>query len=740
MVEIHAGDESHIKRCRNIKFDIWRFHVNFNPVVTFCSAVIIWGLVIFCLVETEKAAAHLPTWTKWVTDKWTWLYIGTQDAWAVFILVLFFSKYSNLKLGKTDDEEPEFNDGSYFSMLFAAGIGVGLFYFGVAEPVQHYQPTKPGDPMIWGNRYQGRYSDNQRAQDAINVTLFHWGIHGWIVYTMIGLLLGFLSYRYNMPMTMRTCFYPLLGDKIYGTFGDLIDILSVVCTMFGVCTSLGAGAIQLNDGLNRLNSDIPKSATSQVAIIWVITAVATASVISGIKIGIRRLSEICFSLGMFIFFIIFFYDDTWFLLNAFVQSIGYYLQWIVQIGFHTDAFAQLGNAPDGKQAPSWMNDWTIFYWGWWIAWAPFVGVFIARISRGRTIKQFITYTLTVPILYCIMWFSIMGAVGIKMEREAALAGIQCNSTYGGTNSTASHKGLYRLSCRESTSMWFDVMNQYEGIGSFLSGISIVGLVLYFVTSSDSGSLVIDSLSANGHPDPPVLQRVFWALTEGACATGLLWTGGSKALSALQAVSVSSGLLYTVVLNFVCISIWRAVKYDTGDLDFTGPYFNFGLFDLFYSIPSFERLYRLAIAIFFPCWPMANAKHKIDGSNRWVTMVFLAVPFYGWVLLEIAEIAQQGLAYVGWSLVIGFVVLGGGIRGAIREKYKIVGNMAEDFFAVMLMYPLAAMQMEYQVTGNPEAKPRNDAEFGVNNYAMDKVEDKKEVEATRNPNKELDHYF
>ncbi|EDO47935.1 predicted protein [Nematostella vectensis] len=395
MVEIHAGDESHIKRCRNIKFDIWRFHVNFNPVVTFCSAVIIWGLVIFCLVETEKAAAHLPTWTKWVTDKWTWLYIGTQDAWAVFILVLFFSKYSNLKLGKTDDEEPEFNDGSYFSMLFAAGIGVGLFYFGVAEPVQHYQPTKPGDPMIWGNRYQGRYSDNQRAQDAINVTLFHWGIHGWIVYTMIGLLLGFLSYRYNMPMTMRTCFYPLLAASVLGSDG-------------------------------------------------------------------RRLCH--------------------------------------------------GLAVDGR-----------------------------------------------------------------------IKGVECSP------------------------------------------------------------------------------------------------------------------------SSVCI-LW------------------------------------LAIAIFFPCWPMANAKHKIDGSNRWVTMVFLAVPFYGWVLLEIAEIAQQGLAYVGWSLVIGFVVLGGGIRGAIREKYKIVGNMAEDFFAVMLMYPLAAMQMEYQVTGNPEAKPRNDAEFGVNNYAMDKVEDKKEVEATRNPNKELDHYF
>ncbi|XP_001640384.2 glycine betaine transporter 1 [Nematostella vectensis] len=706
MVELHHGDQSHIEKCRTVKFNIGKLRVNFNPVVTAGSAFLIWGLVVFCLVETKVAAAHLPTWTRWVTDKWTWLYIGTQDSWAVFIIVLFFSKYSHLKLAKSDDEEPEFSDGSYFSMLFAAGIGVGLFYFGIAEPVQHYQPGTPGDPSgVWGNRFQGRYSDNQRVQDAINVTLFHWGIHGWIVYTMIGLLLGFLSYRYNMPMTMRTCFYPLLGDKIYGTFGDLIDILSVVCTMFGVCTSLGAGAIQLNDGLNRLNNNIPKSRESQVIIIWGITAIATASVISGIKIGIRRLSEICFALGMFIFFVVFYFDDTWFLLNVFVQSIGYYLQWIVQIGFHTDAFAQLGNAPDGKQAPNWMNDWTIFYWGWWIAWAPFVGVFIARISRGRTIRQFITYTLTVSIIYCIMWFSIFGAIGIKMEREAELAGIQCNSTYGGATSKQSSDGLFRLSCRPSTSMWFDVMDQYGGIGPFLSGISIVGLVLYFVTSSDSGSLVIDSLSANGHPDPPVLQRVFWALTEGACATGLLWTGGSKALSALQAASVSSGLLYTVILNFVCIATWRAVKYDTGDLDFDGPRFTMGIFDIFYA-PSVGRFKRLAIAVVAPWWPMAYAAHKVDGSRRWLVMLTIAVPFYGWLLLLALHPLEAGLAYIGWSILMGFVVLGAGIRGKIRERYFIIGNMAEDFFAVLLLYPFAAIQMQEHMmfSKNPHADP------------------------------------
>ena len=336
----------------------------------------------------------------------------------------------------------------------------------------------------------------------MNLAFFHWGIHGWIVYVVVGLLLAFLSYRKGLPMTMRSCFYPLLGNGIFGWVGDFIDILSVVCTMFGVCTSLGLGAIQLNAGFRRLNKSITFSTTNQIITIWGVTACATLSVISGLKLGIRRLSELCFVIGMMLMLIILFYDDTWYLLNLYVQSIGYYLQYVVQVGFHTDAFAQLSNAPDKLEAAEWMNDWTIFYWGWWIAWSPFVGMFIAKISRGRTIREFINATLTAPIFYTFLWLTIFGGAGIRMERNAALANVTCSSPFGGKTATKSFEGFYRLSCRPKNDMWFDLMDQYGDLGDFLSIVSLIGIILYFVTSSDSGSLVIDCLSANGDPDPP----------------------------------------------------------------------------------------------------------------------------------------------------------------------------------------------------------------------------------------------
>ena len=573
----------------------------------------------------------------------------------------------------------------------------------------------------------------------MTITIFHWGLHAWVVYTLIGLVLGFLSHNKGMPMTMRSCFYPLIGDKIYGTFGDIIDILSVVCTMFGVCTSLGLGVIQLNSGFHRMNSSIPESRESQVVIIWCITVLATASVISGIKLGIRRLSEICFTIGMFLWFVIFFYDDTWYIMNVFVQSVGYYLQWFVQLGFHTDAYAQLGDAPDQKQATSWMNDWTIFYWGWWIAWSPFVGIFIARISRGRTIKEFIMYTLTIPTVYSLMWFSVFGGAGLRMERAAANANITCSSVLGGKNATQSYNGLYRLSCRASTSMWFDVMDQYGGLGPFLSGMSIVGLILYFVTSSDSGSLVIDSLSANGHPDPPVLQRIFWALTEGATATALLWTGGNAALSALQAVSICSGLFYTLILNFVCVSLWRLLKMEVGEMDPDGPRWTLGQFDVFYTCSGSLWL-RLLIAIFAPWYPIGNAAGKVYGSNRYVAMVCLAIPFYAWILLEVLQVVEVGLAYVGWAVLFGFIAYGTGVRAEIREKFQIVGNLGEDMFSMMLTYPLAALQMDEQMKVNDY--PGNGAvkdDVGRTNMALDEMEKnamEKREEANQPPMSEV----
>ena len=531
----------------------------------------------------------------------------------------------------------------------------------------------------------------------MNVTLFHWGIHGWIVYVVVGLLLSFVGYRKGLPMTMRTCFYPLIGEKIYGWIGDAIDILSVVCTMFGVCTSLGIGVIQMNTGFNRVFDKIEVKVTNQIIIIWCVTACATASVVSGLKVGIRRLSEICFTLGMFLMSIAFFYENTWHILNVYVQSIGYYLQWVVQLGFHTDAFAQLGNAPDGKEAQSWMNDWTIFYWGWWIAWSPFVGMFIAKISKGRTIRQFINGTMTAPIVYSFLWFCIFGTAGLKMERDATNANITCNSTLGGTGSTEAFKGMFRLSCRQTNDMWFDVMGQYGDLGMFLSVVSLVSIILYFVTSSDSGSLVIDCLSANGDPEPPVIQRIFWALTEGACATALLYSGGPNALKALQAMSISAGVPYTVLLCFMCVSLWRAVKMDAGDLDPHGPQFTTGLLDVL-SNPTLSSVGKVLLAVVAPWYSLGKAAAKVGGLNdrRWLYMLVLAIPFYLWIFFMALEPIVDGISYIGWTVLCGFFAYATSIRNSIREKYGIYGNMAEDFFAVMLTYPFAAYQMEHHM--------------------------------------------
>ena len=531
------------------------------------------------------------------------------------------------------------------------------------------------------------------------------------MYVVVGLLLAFVGYRQGLPMTMRSCMYPLIGDKIYGWMGDAIDIISVVCTMFGVCTSLGLGVMQLNAGVHRLESSVEVSTLNQIIIIWCVTACATVSVISGLKLGIRRLSETCFALGVFIMMLVFFFDSPWHTLNLLVQSTGYYMQTVIQLGFHTDAFAQLGNAPDGKENPGWMDAWTIFYWGWWIAWSPFVGMFIAKISRGRTIRQFINATLTAPVAFSILWFSVFGGAGLKMERDATLANITCDLPKGGTNATESLNGLFRLSCRDKNDMWFDVMSQYGDMGSFLSVLSLIGIVLYFVTSSDSGSLVIDCLSANGDPKPPVLQRVFWALTEGATATALLYVGEEKALNALQTVSIASGVPYTIMLCFMCVALWRAVKVEAGDLDPNGPQFTTGLLDVL-SIPTVESVCKVIISIFAPWYSMGTAAGMVQKPNgrKWTHMLIMALPFYACISMLVLErlYVFSGICYVGWTLLFGFFAYATGVRNSIREKYEINGNVAEDFFAVMVLYPFAAYQMEHHMKNH---KPTNHIQNG-----------------------------
>ena len=296
----------------------WRFGsspkwgLRFNPLATIGSIVVIWGFIAWCVADPANAKAGLASAKTWITDKWTWAYVLSQVVWALFLVLVYFSKYAHMKLGK-DDDEPEFSTSSWFFMLFASGIAVGFFYYGVGETVWHYEPcygvtfagTDGNCTGDGGNRFSTA-EDNMRATLALNQTLFHWGIHAWVVYALVGMLLALLCYRQGLPMSMKSCFYPLIGDRIYGWIGDFIDILSVVTTLFGVCTSLGLGVLQLNTGLTLFNPNIPENTTTQVIIIWTITAIATISVVSGIHVGIRRLSEITWTLGMFLCLSLFF--------------------------------------------------------------------------------------------------------------------------------------------------------------------------------------------------------------------------------------------------------------------------------------------------------------------------------------------------------------------------------------------------------------------------------------------------
>ena len=540
-----------------------------------------------------------------------------------------------------------------------------------------------------------------------------------------------VAYRKGLPMTIRSCFYPLLGDRIYGWMGDLIDSLSVIATMFGVCTSLGIGVITVNSALNRINSDIAENTNNQIICIWAITAIATLSVISGLKVGIRHISEICFSLGMFLMMFVLFYDNTWFLLNLYVQSIGYYLQYLVQLGFHTDAFAQLGNAPDGKEAPTWMDGWTIFYWGWWIAWSPFVGMFIAKISRGRTIRNFINASLTATIFYSFLWFCIFGGAGLRMERDAAQRGINCSSILGGTNSSAPLDGLYRLSCRKQSQMFFDVIEQYgENLSGFIRVVALITIVLYFVTSSDSGSLIIDCLSANGNPEPPVLQRIFWALTEGACATALLYTGGEKALTALQTVSIAGGLIYTVILNFMCVALWKLLKEEGGDDDPDSRHFLSSIFAAL-DFNSAKKLFSVIVAIFAPWWSAGRSAGIIYGQKAWPHMLIVATLFYGWIVLEIVEIVEDGLAYIGWVVLFGFFTYVVGIRIAVRNRYNISGSMVEDAVSVIFMYPFAIDQVDEHLSFERRIEKDAPGDIGLDNVAGARGDVSKENEKSAN---------
>lgn len=480
----------------------------FWPAVILIAALIIGTLVAGDAAETLFNTARVN-----ITDWASWLFVAGVNIFVGFSLYFAFSKFGDIRLGG-EGAKPEFSTMAWFAMLFSAGMGIGLMFFAVAEPMWHllYPPhAESGTSMA--------------VRDAMGVTFLHWGLHAWAIYALVALALAFFAFNRNLPLSFRSVFYPLLGDRIKGWMGDVIDVLAVLATLFGLATSLGLGAQQAGAGMNFVFG-FENTTTLQVIIIAFVTLVATGSVVLGIDKGVKVLSEFNIRLaGLFLLFILV-VGPTLYILGTFVQSTGYYLQNFAEYATWTQSFEE----------GSFMSTWTVFYWAWWISWSPYVGMFIARISKGRTVKQFVLGVLIVPTIVTFLWMSGFGGSALFLE-TSGLAEIAS-----------------AVEADQTTSL-FVLLNEFP-LGIFTSFLAIILVLSFFVTSSDSGSLVIDGLTSGGKLNSPVGQRIFWATTEGFVAAVLLIGGG---LGALQAAAISTGLPFVLILLVMCYSLRQGLN-------------------------------------------------------------------------------------------------------------------------------------------------------------------------------------
>ncbi|MGM0638113.1 MAG: BCCT family transporter [Pseudomonadota bacterium] len=488
-----------------------------NPVFPF-SALAIIAFILYALVYPDAANSQLTAARGWSIEHFDWLFMIVGNLFVVLCLVLIVLPLGRIRLGG-QDAQPEHSLVSWFSMLFAAGMGIGLMFWSVAEPVAYYTDWY-GTPL---NAAAGT-SDGARA--AMGATMFHWGLHPWAIYGVVGLSLAFFAYNRGLPLSLRSAFTPLLGNRVRGWPGHLIDITAVLATIFGLATSLGFGASQAAGGLNYL-FNVPNTIGTQIAIIVLVTLVALFSVWRGIDGGVKLFSNInmVFALVLLLFVVLtgstlLFLNSLWDTTLAYATHILPLSNWI------------------GREDTTWYHGWTVFYWAWWISWSPFVGMFIARISRGRTVREFLTAVLVVPTLVTIVWMSAFG--GTALAQSAAGVGELAN-------------GISDVSLA-----MFHMLEQLP-LTTLTSSLAIILVLIFFVTSSDSGSLVIDSITAGGKTDAPRGQRVFWATLEGVIAAILLYGGGDAALGALQAGAVATGLPFSVVLVVMCVGLVKSLR-------------------------------------------------------------------------------------------------------------------------------------------------------------------------------------
>ena len=479
----------------------------------------------------------------------SWYYVSLLSTALIFALFLMCSRFGSVRLGP-DDSRPEFSNFSWFAMLFSAGIGIGIFFFGIAEPLFYFDNTGsqgyPNNPFAEQAGHTAMTVD--RARDAMKVAYFHWGLHGWAFYVLTGLSLAYFSYRKGLPLTLRSSLYPLIGNRIYGPIGHAVDLLAVFGTVFGVATSLGLGVSQMARGLEYL-AGIDPGIVTQLILIAVISVIATASAVSGVGNGIRILSEWNIYLSIVVLAYFLFCGPFVWLMGFFVTTLGDYLVGLVEMGFWTAS--EPGNV-------TWQGSWTIFYWGWWISWAPFVGMFIARISRGRTIREFMVGVMFVPCTMAFFWLCMFGGNAMYLELHAQ-GGV---GTYGLLDTVRNWDlpgALYGTIEAIGRTSWLNSAMDLGWLSTLIAALSTLLLATWFITSSDSGTLVITTMLSMGDDDPPNKFRIVWGLGEGCVAAALLLAGG---LAALQTAAIAAALPVSVVLVLMIVGLYKSLLEDT----------------------------------------------------------------------------------------------------------------------------------------------------------------------------------
>ncbi|MDF1621548.1 BCCT family transporter [Pseudothioclava nitratireducens] len=511
----------------NVEGNIGPFGFDIHNPVFLISGLSIVAFVFYALALPEQADSAFSWLFAKVTKGFDWFFLGSANIFVLFCLLLIVTPWGNVRLGGSE-ATPDYSYIGWFAMLFAAGMGIGLMFYGVAEPMSHFSSSMGGTTVEngvrtdWAPLGAAAGDEAEAVRLGMAATIFHWGLHPWAIYAVVALALALFSYNKGLPLTIRSAFHPIFGDAVWGWVGHIIDTLAVFATLFGLATSLGFGATQANAGLNELFG-IPVGSVTQVVLISIITAIALISVLRGLDGGVKVLSEINMGLALVLLLFVLLVGPTVYLLKLFGSSLVAYLEYLPAL-----------SNPVGREDVNFSQGWTSFYWAWWISWSPFVGMFIARVSRGRTVREFVVCVLLIPSMVCVLWMSVFG--GTALHQVVA-------EGYTAAQDAALELKLFKM---------LDVLP----LAAITSLVGIVLVVVFFVTSSDSGSLVIDTITAGGKIDAPVPQRAFWCVFEGAVAIVLLLSAGG--LQSLQSMVISTGLPFTLVLLLMCFAIARGL--------------------------------------------------------------------------------------------------------------------------------------------------------------------------------------